>query len=202
MSVNANGPCDSQLEPALNLNSRDRPSQGHCPALTQLMAGGQGWHLVVHELDVRPVDLLALVLRLLHLEHVLVEVLLQLLVGQVDAELLEVILLELLEPCRQPEQPIVAPPVLQRSSTNCMLMPRHSKPYDSREAQWPGCTTYACQPDPSRYPCPGLLQHVLPRVVITFRINGPQTSREMEAHRRCPAHRRAWLHWGPAQCWS
>lgn len=38
-------------------------------------------------LDVGPVDLLTLVLRLLHLEHVLVEVLLQLLVGEVDAEL-------------------------------------------------------------------------------------------------------------------
>ena len=38
-------------------------------------------------LDVGPVDLLPLVLSLLHLEHVLVEVLLQLLVGEVDAEL-------------------------------------------------------------------------------------------------------------------
>jgi len=37
--------------------------------------------------------------RLLHLEHVLVEVLLQLLVRQVDAELLEVVLLEALEAC-------------------------------------------------------------------------------------------------------
>lgn len=78
------------------------------------MAGGQGRHLVVHKLDVRPVDLLTLVLCLLHLEYVLVEVLLQLLVGQIYAELLEVVLLELLEACRQPEQPVVAPPVLQR----------------------------------------------------------------------------------------
>ena len=53
--------------------------------------------LVVHEGDVGPVDGLALVLRLLHLEHVLVEVLLQLLIGQVDAKLLKVILLEALE---------------------------------------------------------------------------------------------------------
>ena len=37
--------------------------------------------------------------HLLHLEHVLVKVLLQLLVGQVDAELLKVVLLELLKPC-------------------------------------------------------------------------------------------------------
>ena len=55
--------------------------------------------LVVHERDVRPVDGLALVLGLLHLEHVLVEVLLQLLIGQVDAELLEVVLPEALEAC-------------------------------------------------------------------------------------------------------
>lgn len=37
--------------------------------------------------------------NLLHFEHVLVEVLLQLLVGQVDAELLKVVLLELLKAC-------------------------------------------------------------------------------------------------------
>lgn len=55
--------------------------------------------LVVHKGDVAPIDSLALVLGLLHLEDVAVEVLLQLLVGQVDAELLEVILLELLKAC-------------------------------------------------------------------------------------------------------
>ena len=55
--------------------------------------------LVVDKGDVGPVDLLALVLGLLHLEHVLVEVLLQLLVRQVDAELLKVVLPEGLEPC-------------------------------------------------------------------------------------------------------
>ena len=55
--------------------------------------------LVVDEGDVGPVDLLALILGLLHLEHVLVEVLLQLLVCQVDAELLEVVLPKGLEPC-------------------------------------------------------------------------------------------------------
>jgi hypothetical protein len=43
--------------------------------------------LVVHKLDVGPVDALALVLGLLLLEHVVVEVLLQLLVGEVDAQL-------------------------------------------------------------------------------------------------------------------
>jgi hypothetical protein len=53
--------------------------------------------LVVHKGDVGPVNLLALVLGLLHLEYVLVEVLLQLLIGQVDAKLLKVILLEALE---------------------------------------------------------------------------------------------------------
>ena len=56
--------------------------------------------LVVHKLDVAPLDGLALVLGLLHLEDVLVEVLLQLLVGQVDAKLLKVVLLELLKACR------------------------------------------------------------------------------------------------------
>ena len=62
-----------------------------------------GANLIVHELDVGPVDLLALVLGLLHLEDMLVEVLLQLLVRQVDAELLEVVLFELLEACVQVE---------------------------------------------------------------------------------------------------
>ena len=57
--------------------------------------------LIVHKGDIGPVDLLALVLGLLHLEDVLVEVLLQLLVGQIDAELLKVVLIERLEPCRQ-----------------------------------------------------------------------------------------------------
>ncbi len=55
--------------------------------------------LVIHKFDVGPVDGLALILGLLHLENVLIEVLLQLLVGQIDAELLEVVLLEALEAC-------------------------------------------------------------------------------------------------------
>ena len=53
--------------------------------------------LVVDELDVGPVDGLALVLLLLLFEHVLVEVLLELLVGEVDAKLLKGIRLERLE---------------------------------------------------------------------------------------------------------
>jgi hypothetical protein len=44
-------------------------------------------HLIVHELDVTPVNLLALILCLLLLEHMLVKVLLQFLVGQVDTKL-------------------------------------------------------------------------------------------------------------------
>lgn len=55
--------------------------------------------LVVHKLNVAPVDGLTLVLGLLHFEDMLVEMLLQLLVGQVDAELLEVVLLEALKAC-------------------------------------------------------------------------------------------------------
>jgi len=55
--------------------------------------------LVVHKGDIGPVDLLPLVLSLLHLEDMLIEVLLQLLVGQIDAELLKVILLEGLKSC-------------------------------------------------------------------------------------------------------
>jgi len=62
--------------------------------------------LVVHKGDIGPVDLLPLVLSLLHLEDVLIEVLLQLLVGQIDAELFKVILLEGLEPC-MPKTPIL-----------------------------------------------------------------------------------------------
>lgn len=46
---------------------------------------------VVDELDVDPVDALALVLLLFVLEDVLVEVVLQVLVGVVDAELLETV---------------------------------------------------------------------------------------------------------------
>lgn len=53
--------------------------------------------LVVDKLDRRPVNLLGLVLGLFHLEDVLVEVLLQLLVCEVDAELLKVVDLELLK---------------------------------------------------------------------------------------------------------
>ena len=56
--------------------------------------------LVVHELDVAPLDRLTLILRLLHLENVLIEMLLKLLVRQVDAELLKIVFLELLEACR------------------------------------------------------------------------------------------------------
>lgn len=44
---------------------------------------------VIDELDVDPVDALAFVLLLLVLENVLVEVILQMLVGVVDAKLLE-----------------------------------------------------------------------------------------------------------------
>lgn len=54
--------------------------------------------LVVGELDEVPLDALAAVLLLLHLEDELVELLLQLLVGVVDQELLEVVVLERLEP--------------------------------------------------------------------------------------------------------
>jgi len=54
--------------------------------------------LVVDEGDMLIVDLLGLVEPLLKLEGILVEVLLQLLVGEVDAKLLEAVLLEYLEP--------------------------------------------------------------------------------------------------------
>jgi hypothetical protein len=53
--------------------------------------------LVVHKVDVAPGDALRRVLGLLALEHVRVEGLLQLLVGQVDAELLERVGVEALE---------------------------------------------------------------------------------------------------------
>lgn len=54
--------------------------------------------LVIRELDEVPLDPLAAVLLLLHLEHELVELLLQLLVRVVDQELFEVVVLERLEP--------------------------------------------------------------------------------------------------------
>lgn len=57
----------------------------------------QHTHLVVRELNVTPVDALAPVLLLLHLEHKLVKLLLQRLVGIVDAQLLKVVVLEVLE---------------------------------------------------------------------------------------------------------
>ena len=53
--------------------------------------------LVVHELDVVPIDGLQVVLLLLQLEDVLHEELLQVLVGKVDAELLERVGIEVLE---------------------------------------------------------------------------------------------------------
>ena len=86
--------------------------------LRKLLVGGRGEHarlveegddarvllldqvqdvLVVHELDVGPIDGLALVLFLFLLEHVLVEVLLELLVGEVDAKLLKGVRLERLK---------------------------------------------------------------------------------------------------------
>ena len=46
---------------------------------------------IVHKLDVAPVNLLLLVLLLLALEHMLVEVLLELFVRQVDTELLKAV---------------------------------------------------------------------------------------------------------------
>ena len=67
--------------------------------------------LVIHELYLSPLDIFLLVLLLLHGEHVLVELLLQLLIGVVDAQLLETVLLEDLEAkdIQQPDelQPVV-----------------------------------------------------------------------------------------------
>ncbi|WPK27202.1 hypothetical protein PUMCH_004579 [Australozyma saopauloensis] len=71
-----------------------------------LVQQGQHTHAVLDKVDAglvvgkvyeQPLDLLLDVLFLLQLEHVLVELLLQLLVGVVDAELLERVLLEVLE---------------------------------------------------------------------------------------------------------
>ena len=45
--------------------------------------------LIIDEFDVRPIDTFSFVLFLLHLEDVLIEMLLKLLVGEVDAELLK-----------------------------------------------------------------------------------------------------------------
>ena len=56
--------------------------------------------MVVDKLYVAPINGFPLVLCLLHLKDMLIEMLLELLVGQIDAELLKVILLELLEPCK------------------------------------------------------------------------------------------------------
>src|SRR4051812_37000854 len=64
---------------------------------TQLAFDEVDTWLVVGEIDESPVDLLADVLFLLELEDMLVELLLQLLVGIVDAELLERVLGEVLE---------------------------------------------------------------------------------------------------------
>ena len=54
--------------------------------------------LVVTEADWIPLNFLLCVLRLLQLENVLVEEVLQVLVGVVDTQLFEAILLEILEP--------------------------------------------------------------------------------------------------------
>ena len=65
--------------------------------------------LIVYKLDVGPVNLLSLVLSLLHLEDVLVEVLLELLIGQIDAELLKVVLLEALKACSMAQRSLGLP---------------------------------------------------------------------------------------------
>jgi hypothetical protein len=62
---------------------------------------GSSVTLVVDEGHVRHGHALGLVLLLLHLEDVAVEVLLQLLVGEVDAQLLELIVLEDLKACER-----------------------------------------------------------------------------------------------------
>ena len=54
--------------------------------------------MIVDELDVMPVDCLVVILLLLHLEDVLDEELLQILVGVVDAELLERVRSKVFEP--------------------------------------------------------------------------------------------------------
>lgn len=76
---------------------------------------GGNIYLIVNELDVRPVDLFPFVLGLLHFKHVLIEVLLQLLIGQVDAELLKIVVFELLESCNRTDSDLaspVGPPIL------------------------------------------------------------------------------------------
>ena len=78
--------------------------------------------LVVHKGDIGPVNLLPLVFSLLHLEDVLIEVLLQLLVCQIDAELLKVILLEGLKPC-MPRKAILRVILGGISLLDCLIQP-------------------------------------------------------------------------------
>lgn len=53
--------------------------------------------MVVDELDMLPIDALVIIFLLLQLEYMLHEELLEILVGVVDAELLEAIVIEVLE---------------------------------------------------------------------------------------------------------
>ena len=76
-------------ELALLVDERHEVERPHCDEVERL--------LVVDELDVLPVDRLVVVLLLLHLEDVLHEELLQVLVGEVDAKLLEAVCVEVLE---------------------------------------------------------------------------------------------------------
>lgn len=85
--------------------SEGNTSPGACPGcavrhervLLEDAAARCAAHLVINELDGGPVDLFSLILGLFHLEHVLVEVLLQLFVCEVDAKLLKIVDFELLE---------------------------------------------------------------------------------------------------------
>lgn len=53
--------------------------------------------MIVDELDVLPINALVIVLLLLQLEYMLNEELLEVLVGVIDAELLEAVVIEVLE---------------------------------------------------------------------------------------------------------
>ena len=79
------------VEHALQRGARRQPDQcGSYRLLNEVDAGLQ----VKAEVDEDPVDALPLVLLLLQHEHVLVEELLQLLVGEVDAQLLQAVELQ------------------------------------------------------------------------------------------------------------
>jgi hypothetical protein len=145
--------------------------------------------------------------RLLHLENVLVEVLLQLLVRQVDAELLEVVLLEALEACARqgrgsgPAGPCTAyAQLLPKRLVSLSAAPQ--LPAWRRPRKLLACALvgrwYRCAPAAPTCSCARAHATSLPNPTLPHP-NPIVSGRQGGARRRCPARPPAWARWRPAR---